>query len=82
MHSLKLYTTTGCHLCEQAEALLQTLHKQGLCQWRAVEIADTDELIEQYGIRIPVVANSDTGEDLGWPFTLEQLLEWLTTPPN
>ena len=31
-------------------------------------IADDAELLEQYGVRIPVLRRVDTGEELDWPF--------------
>ncbi len=80
LKELKLYTTSGCHLCEQAEAMFEYL-KQNDQQIREqfvlipIEIANHDALIEQYGIRIPVIAN-DVSE-IGWPFELEDLKAWL-----
>lgn len=74
---ITLYTTLGCHLCELALHLLQQAQQaQGLeLQIVEVEIADDDELMERYGIRIPVlrVANAE----LGWPFDDEDLGHFL-----
>lgn len=67
---LVLYTTSGCHLCEQAERLIQ--QQTGLAV-RTVEIADDAELLERYGTRIPVLQRLDTGEELDWPFTAEDV---------
>jgi hypothetical protein len=63
--NLVLYTTLGCHLCEQAEALI--LAAVGATV-RPVEITDDTELLERYSIRIPVLRRWDTGEELDWPF--------------
>lgn len=63
--NLALYTTLGCHLCEQAEALI--LAAAGATV-RQVEISDDAELLERYAIRIPVLHRRDTGEELDWPF--------------
>ena len=62
---LLLYTTSGCHLCEQAESLIQ--QQEGIT-FKAVEVADDTQLLEQYGIRIPVLRRLGTGEELDWPF--------------
>lgn len=73
--ALILYTTLGCHLCERAkEELWPVLTHFG---WRLeeVDIADSDELVSRYGIRIPVVARSDTGTELGWPFVAADVAE-------
>ena len=63
--ALLLYTTSGCHLCEQAESLIQ---RQGSITFKAVEIADDAQLLERYGVRIPVLRRLETGEELDWPF--------------
>ncbi len=61
--SLTLYTSPGCHLCEQAEEMLDYL---GLA-FNAVDISREVDLIRIYGVRIPVLQRSDKAE-LGWPF--------------
>jgi len=70
-----LYVTSGCHLCEQAESLIQG---QKSIAVSAVEIADDAELLEQYGARIPVLQRQETGEELDWPFDVEALQRFLT----
>lgn len=64
---LCFFTTAGCHLCEQAAALLTQLAEDIPFDVKAIEIGDDDTLVEQYGIRIPVV-RFDDGEELNWPF--------------
>jgi len=59
-----LYGTTCCHLCEEAEALLQSIGVEA----EHIDIAEDDALLEKYGVRIPVVKREDTGKELGWPF--------------
>ena len=61
--SLTLYTSPGCHLCEQAEEMLDYL---GLA-FNAVDISRDVDLIRIYGVRIPVLQRIDKSE-LGWPF--------------
>ncbi len=76
---LYLYTTSGCHLCEQAlEVIWPVLDRLGwrLQQW---DIADSDELLERYGLRIPLVAAAFPGAaELGWPFDGTQLQQYLS----
>ena len=72
-----LYSTLGCHLCEQAKALSWPVLQHFGYQLREVEIADNELLLERYGVRIPVVQRQDSGAELGWPFTQEQLAELL-----
>ena len=69
---LLLYTTSGCHLCEQAEALLQSAG----ALVETVEIADDEELLERYGVRIPVLRHRETGGELDWPFDAAAIQRW------
>ena len=64
---LILYSTSACHLCEQAELLLQPWVEQGLIV-QAVDISESDELFGRYGLLIPVLRRDDTGAELNWPF--------------
>lgn len=67
---LILYGTDGCHLCEDAQAVLTDLG----CAWQDIDIADDDALLARYDIRIPVLAREDTGAELNWPFTRKDVL--------
>lgn len=66
-----LYSTAACHLCEQAEALLQTLPLTAPVLLDVVDISEEDVLVRRYGTRIPLLAQIVEGEvaaELGWPF--------------
>jgi len=68
MQQFVLYGTLGCHLCEEAEALLAPLLNEIACEIECVDIADDDALLERYGESIPVLRRlSDDGE-MNWPF--------------
>lgn len=71
--NLVLYGTTYCHLCEQAEVVLQQAGVSAVY----IDIADDDGLIERYGTRIPVVRRADSGAELGWPFDAAALVRFL-----
>lgn len=73
---LVLYMTCGCHLCEQAE---RALRKQTGVTFKPVEIADDEELLERYGVRIPVLRRLDTGAELDWPFDADAVRRLLAT---
>ncbi len=79
MIQLTLYTTSGCHLCEEAEEMLKLLQNEQVCRWVAVEISEDDRLVDLYGVRIPVIATVE-GRELGWPFALKALNDWLNQP--
>ena len=75
---LIFYTTVGCHLCEQAEELLEFIARESGLDWEKTDIADDPALVDRYGIRIPVLRRTDDDSELGWPFDLEQLREFLS----
>lgn len=76
--NLILYTSEGCHLCEHAEQILGDVLGTGdSWQLQKIEIADSPELVDAYGIRIPVVRRTDTDRELGWPFDHAGLQQFL-----
>lgn len=68
-----LYHTDGCHLCELAMALAE----QAQLDFALVDICEDTALAARYGTRIPVIADSATGKEIGWPFTLSQLEDFI-----
>ncbi|MBV7296855.1 glutaredoxin family protein [Enterovibrio paralichthyis] len=77
--ALVLYSTEGCHLCEEAMALYEAAEKSAAL--RVIDIAFDDTLFERYGVTIPVLSlqNSDNSviDELGWPFDSSVLQTWL-----
>nr|WP_047541052.1 glutaredoxin family protein [Methylotenera versatilis] len=71
---LYLYSTSYCHLCELAEALLI---ESAIKPVRIIEITEDDQLLLQYGLRIPVLKRLDTNAELGWPFNLNDIALFL-----
>jgi len=77
MKSIYLYSTPGCHLCELArEIVFPLLNNHSLCL-KEIDIAESDELIERYGVRIPVLKSPCHIDELGWPFDSEQVANFL-----
>lgn len=75
MKNYILYSTDGCHLCEQAWQLCQQL---GLGeQVQVVDIVYDDSLSEQYGVHIPVLKQLSSQQQLFWPFDQQQLAEFI-----
>jgi glutaredoxin len=76
---LTLYGTSGCHLCEEAEALLgEAHHPQGeSIDLVSVDIADHDEWMARYGMRIPVLRHTNSDRELDWPFGPGELRHFL-----
>ena len=71
--SVVLYTTVGCHLCEQACELVAMVSPD--LTLTLVDVAEDDELLARYGERIPVLMKE--GRGLGWPFGLLDVQQFL-----
>jgi len=72
----QLLGTLGCHLCEQAEAVLIPFVEQGL--WvEVLDITECTQWLDDYALRIPVLRRLDTGAELDWPFEAQQLATFL-----
>jgi Glutaredoxin-like domain (DUF836) len=72
---LILYSTSHCHLCDLAEALLAEFAQ--LIELKIVEIADDDDLLARYGTRIPVLQRPDNSTELNWPFNTVDIAAFL-----
>lgn len=66
MRQLILYSTAHCSLCEKALDLLLSLPNLAGTQLNVVDIANDDELMQQYAERIPVLRLGD--RELNAPF--------------
>ena len=69
MTKLVLLGTSACHLCEQAEDLLQQLN----IVYQKIDIAEQEQWQDRYAIKIPVLINSEGEQELCWPFTIEDI---------
>jgi hypothetical protein len=72
-----LYGTSACHLCEEAEAIIQPIQQRFGFMLQKVDIAGTDALISEYGTRIPVLYCKETTQSLEWPFDESQLINFI-----
>lgn len=70
---LTLYSTWGCHLCEQAEQLLLQAGLNG--GYKVVDIVDDEPAFARYRVAIPVLKSG--ANELYWPFDAAQLATWL-----
>jgi glutaredoxin len=74
---LILYTRADCHLCDQ---VIMMLDRVGV-HWRPVDIEDDPELVELYGLRVPVLRCPDTGRELFYPFDERKLAMFVGAEP-
>ena len=79
MLTLTLYSTSHCHLCEEAEAILASIANDYDISWHTIEIADVNQLLEAYGTTIPVLQISGTNVEIKWPFGAEEILALIKT---
>lgn len=70
-----LYGTEGCHLCEEAKDLIQQYRNRNADRFslKVIDIANDEALLNNYGIRIPVLKNLQNNLELDWPFNAQQL---------
>jgi len=72
-----LYGTSACHLCEIAQDMVQQQHAAGIAvNLTKVDISDSDDLFQRYGVLIPVLQHPD-GRELNWPFSPSRLQQFL-----
>ena len=77
MQNLILYTSLGCHLCEQALAVVTPLLGQFELSLQQQEIAGSDDLMDRFAVRIPVVRLESAQQDLGWPFDAQDFVHYM-----
>lgn len=66
-----LYSSEGCHLCEQAIALCNTV--LDINSIKVIDIVEDESLVEQYGIHIPVLERLSDHTKLFWPFSQQDI---------
>lgn len=51
-----LYSRPGCHLCDEARAVVLGARRRTPFGFEEVDIETDDDLLREYGVRIPVVS--------------------------
>ena len=78
MHLL-LFGTSGCHLCEQADSIINDCILGGFdLMIEAIDIAEFEQWQAQYAMRIPVLYHPETQQELGWPFDQKQVKNFIS----
>lgn len=73
---LILLGTRGCHLCDDAERILQALK----LPYQYIDIIEDEKLLERYQTSIPVLQEMSNVNERGvllWPFTMVEVEQWL-----
>lgn len=76
MPKLTLFSGTDCHLCELAKTMLSAEFTDN-SDLTEINVKTERQYYHQYGARIPVLRNEQSGKELGWPFDESQLKEFL-----
>ena len=77
MTPLILYTTAACSACEEALDRVLAFADPRARTLLTHEVADDDDLFEEYGARVPVL--SFRGMELDWPFAESDMRRLLDT---
>lgn len=75
--ALDFYTTEGCHLCDEALAMLRPVAARRGFTVTPREIVGDAAAEAAYGEAIPVVRRADSGHELRWPFSETDLYRFL-----
>ncbi|WP_423994124.1 glutaredoxin family protein, partial [Mesobacillus sp.] len=78
--TVKLYSRPRCHLCETAREILEDLQNQWDFTIEEINIDLDDELVEKYGIMIPVVELD--GEELQYGIVNKKFISEAFTRKN
>ena len=57
--NLKLYTRTGCHLCEEMEQALVKLENQLAFTTEIIEINNNQDFEKRYGDKVPILMHGN-----------------------
>ncbi|GAB2565043.1 glutaredoxin family protein [Dyella jejuensis] len=77
MAEFVLYQRDYCHLCDQALAVLAQARAP---DFDSIWVDDSQELVQRYGVRVPVLRDLRDGRELDWPFDAAAVARWIGEP--
>jgi len=72
-----LYGASGCHLCDEAESIVNTVIKSESIIYFKQDIAEDSDLLNQYAFNIPVFKCITSHKELHWPFTEDAIKSFI-----
>ncbi|MCD2449277.1 glutaredoxin family protein [Methylicorpusculum oleiharenae] len=83
MHTFLLLGTAGCHLCEEAELILnECIQSNPQMEVQLIDIAEEEHWQALYAICIPVLLHAESQNELCWPFNSIDILEFISKNAN
>ena len=64
-------------MCEQAGLIIDELHDRYGFEMEIVDIATEEDLVQKFGLSIPVLMNIENNEVLYWPFDRDGVVNLL-----
>ncbi len=74
---LRFYTTDGCHLCEEAWALIEPVIQRRALAIECIDVMDDPQAEVRYAECIPVLERDDRNQALYWPFDAAAIYRFL-----
>ena len=71
-----LLGTDGCHLCDDAQRVILSLHGQLPVDVFVQDIIDNEQWLQRFAEKIPVLLDEESGAYLSWPFDAMSVLRW------
>lgn len=59
MTKVLIYKKEGCHLCDEAEAILERLKKEKKFFLERIVLEENTDIFERYGNKVPIVFIND-----------------------
>ncbi|WP_096085947.1 glutaredoxin family protein [Agaribacterium haliotis] len=74
-----LYRSCECPLCDDAMALWYQSDVASQFKLRKKDVTSDKDLMLRYAKRIPVLKTEHSTRELAWPFSLQELNQWLAS---
>ncbi|WP_020409452.1 glutaredoxin family protein [Hahella ganghwensis] len=81
---LMLYGTLGCHLCDDAQGIINEVLEANpaiadIVFLNYADISESDKMMTLYAERIPVLGCRQSEEELNWPFDHQAFVDYLNS---
>lgn len=80
---LILFTTSACHLCEQAQNILTVVLTQfPQLALELLDIFEKSQWQQRYAVKIPVLYHPNSQRELAWPFNNQDVITFINKLNN